>query len=266
MNNFDTSSTGVNLELSCFFDGFRSQSDFSNNFHTVQHESYHDHHIVAFCFEGNLDVSELEKSYNVDVSSQELFEKYFNHYFDKDYSLATEDQIKDLIQELHCDYDVKPIAECKIEVLLKAIKCNLGYDQKELNHFLEQSGFEPEFEMFESRGYCQGDYTQVLFYKELLDLVRKELPQCEKMTNTEIVDYFKEDIHHYLWDSPITCTLTIDNDTDSQVFLSESLNSEYTFEPNEIISDLEKTLVHDKKDIIIEWLKENLPVTPEHVS
>lgn len=261
-NNFDKSSTGINLELSCFFDNYRSQNDYSENFHTVQEGSRSKTNIVAFCFEGNFDVSELNKGYK--TTTEELFTKYFNHYFDKDISLATPDEIEELTHELNHEYDTTPRSDCDNETMLKAIKCSLGYSQEELDHFLKESGFEPTFEVLECRGYCQGDYTEVLFYKELLEYIRKELPQCKKMTDREIVKDFEENINHYLWDQPIDCKLLIDGDDDDAIYLHESLNSEYSFEATEIIDDLKKTLTHDKKDYIIEWLEENLPNQPSY--
>jgi hypothetical protein len=261
-NNFDKSSTGTELELSCFFDNQRSQDDYSENFNTVEEYSQSRTNIVAFCFNGLFDVSELNKGYTVDVSSEELFKIYFKHYFNKDYSLAEPIEIEELTHDLSSEWEITPINECSIEVLLKAINCSLGYNQKEFDHFLEESGFKPTFEVLICTGYCQGDYTEVLFYKELLDYIRKELPQCEKMSNREITTYFSDDINHYLWDQPIDCRLVINGDNDDPLFLSESLKSEYIFNTDEIIEDLKKNLVHDKKDYIIEWLKDNFPKQP----
>lgn len=53
-NNFDTSSTGVNIECSVFYDLDRARMDFDENFKILQHSSYRTSSVLYYIDNGNV--------------------------------------------------------------------------------------------------------------------------------------------------------------------------------------------------------------------
>jgi hypothetical protein len=271
MNNFDISSTGVNLELSCFFDADASRINFEEHFKVIQHSSYSKHQILAYKVDG-VDVDSLNKEYDINVDTRTLFKLYANHYFDKDFSVLIPSEIRELFETLKFhDSDITPLRKCSIDDLKNAIYCDLGSSQEELENFLENH-FEPTFQVIESRGYCQGDYSKVIFFKEVLDYIRSEYPDNKDMTDEEIVTDFKSHVDNLIWDSQLYCKLNINGENEI-IQLDEYLSNSYEHKTDEIIEGLKKDFSENNtcsefdtktKDYIIEWLSENLPDQPDY--
>lgn len=259
MNNFDKSSSGVNLECNCFSNQHASEEAYKSSLFTVQSENNRLPTIIAFKYSEDLDVSKLEKSFNINCSSKELFKYYFNYYFsiDKDFSLFSElSKLKLLLCELKDHLGTKEsLKNISIDDFKSAIFLDLFENKKDFELFLSKH-FEPTFVSIISQGYSQGDYVEVLFFKEVLDLIKTENPELSKLTDQEIANSFQEHIDNLCWDQIVYCDLYIDGELYQ---LDEFLSNMYKYDKKEIINGLQSSLEHQNLDYIIGWLDDNLP-------
>lgn len=256
MNNFDKSSSGVDLECNCFSDQHASEEAYKSSLFTVQSENNRLPTIIAFKYSEDLDVSKLEKTFNINCSSKELFKYYFKHYFEQDYSFSQLSKIIFLMVELKDNLNTKEsLKNISIEDLTSSIFIHLGENKKELELFLSKH-FEPTFVSIISQGYSQGDYVEVLFFKEVLDLIKTECPELSKLTDQEIANSFQEHIDNLCWDQIVYCDLDIDGELYQ---LDEFLSNMYKYDKKEIINGLQSSLEHQNLDYIIGWLDDNLP-------
>lgn len=91
------------------------------------------------------------------------------------------------------------------------------------------------------RGYSQGDYVEIIIP---INLGFKR--------GFDFESYFT----NLFFDQPITGLITIDN---FEIDLNEYLKNEYEYDKNEIINIVKKQCKdHEKLDLIIEFLEENL--------
>lgn len=234
MNNFDQSSTGVNLELSCIYDTYMSRIDFDDNF------TREDDQLLYTDF-GQCGKN-FEKNYTQDITVKDYFklickELYFN-------------DVKDCFSDLHYSYG--KLKECSIQDLNDFVwdmyQCNNSYDE-----FMEEN-FTPEFDVLISTGYCQGDYQEVIIPMDYWKV--HGIERTEKRLK-DLSDH----IDNLLWDCPVCCRLEIDGE---EYFLDEYLDNIYDYDKNLIVEKFKKDLQHDKKDLIIDWLADNLPDYPDY--
>lgn len=102
-------------------------------------------------------------------------------------------------------------------------------------------------EIYETRGYCQGDYAYVvLFDKDVTD----------KKRNEEV----KQDIDHVFWDVPIYCRLAFGDGSD---FIADNVDR-YQYDKEEYAQDLLTQVRAEIPDIeaFEEYLLEIMPDEP----
>ena len=254
MNNFDTSSKGVNLELSCFFDNDLSRFWFDETFHILQHASMRQNSILVYGVNLKPELSDFKftdlDNYDLNGTTiEQIFKAYGREIFDnKDPSLWTYSQVKEIYQDL----DIVRLKNETIESLLNSIETAFYCDHTFYNFLI--SVLKPKFLVATSRGHCQGDYSEIVIHESLLDEFGKdELYQLES--------HLQDEIDHLLWDSPLYCRLTIDDD---EIDLTEPLRDLYNYDQDEILKQADKMIEHKKKAYILEWLGENLPVQPDY--
>ncbi|AXH68375.1 hypothetical protein [Vibrio phage R01] len=233
INNFDQSSTGVNLELAIFWDTDQSQRDFSECLERTKIDTPDRYYGDVFFFTdfGNDVIIENEsKNYLVDCDAKTLIKKAFAHVggdlreFLRDAEISTKDNI---------------------DLILGQLESYFHYESNYLE-FLS-ANFELDFHLYQTRGYSQGDAATVLISK------KHENP--EKL---------HEWIDHLFWDAPLYARLTVNDD--QEIYLDELLTDRYTYDKDDLIEEFKKQ--HGEianLDLLLEFLEENLPETPDHL-
>lgn len=248
MNNFDQSSTGVNLELSAFYDNDLSQILFNDNFKILQYSDIRQGSILVYTFENVIDVSYFSISdpsqYDLRSATKEEMIKHDSihledlndnakHYFGKSYKRLNKDEL----------------LECILDYCL--------YDEDEQSQYLKDT-FTAKYTTIASHGYCQGDYSTIYIPDEVI----AEYPNCTKDT---IGDYLQSHIDHLLWDAPIHARLTVD---DEEYYIDEYLESMWDWDKDKVLESTGKIfdgLSKEKINLIYLFLQDNLPENLDYV-
>jgi len=243
--NFDQSSSGINLELSICWDCDRSQSEFNECFHVLQHSGYRTNSILEYLDFGSIDQSfDFEDLTNYDFTKKELTAalKSGGYWDQSDARYKGYDLYKATKQEL-CDY----------------LKEASYYD--DLAEFLKEN-FKANYKTLVSRGYCQGDYSEIIYSKNAIAWLEKETNK----TWDQLEKYLQIEAGHLLWDAPLYARLTV-NDTD-EIYLDELVKDLYSYDKNALLSDF-KSVYSEKLenfDIIYQFLADELPEQPDYKS
>ena len=244
INNFDQSSCGMNLELSCFRDNDRPQQDFEESFTRVSDRLW------VYTEFGNVsDDFSLLDPVNYEFTVKELKNAILN--YDKESALSDA-----LANNGKSFYKLNKI---ELECLLN----DLCYDSAELAEFL-QDNFTPLFDTMTTRGYCQGDYAQVIITPAFKQFLVDNGTTFEKSK-----DNLQTTIDHLFWDAPIYCRLSV-NDDALELFLDEYLTDCYEWDKDQLILDFTTkdnqflALPEDQQKLIAEFLADNLPEDPDY--
>jgi len=227
MNNFDTSKSGVDIEVECFYSNNLAGLYFDEDFERVSnlngasllHDNYFNVGIYQYVAGGEYDAIEVTDLANYTTTNKDmkqllidLFNKEeLNDYFDKSYRTLNKAELTELVSEMMTRY----------------------YDASSIVEFYTTC-FTPNYDVIAIRGYSQGDYAEII--------VPKEASKAEEFA-------------HMFYDAPIICAITIDN---KEYYLHEGLSSEYEWDKAEILATLDKQLNHYKKAYIMEWVNEHL--------
>lgn len=229
MNNFDQSSSGVNLELNISFDADRANRDFEDSFYVLQYNSYRQNSVLVFNQFGNFDVT----GFDIDDSE---------NYDPKSYTVKELKRI--LLEDGYHFKDVMNMRKCD---MIQELSGNEVFQD-----FLKENA-KPKFLVMESRGYSQGDYSQIIIPCEVLESYKDQ-------TLEQIENVLQDVIDHLLWDQPLYARLTID---DEEFYIDEHLKDEYQYDQDEIKQVLIDHLEHEQKEYIIDWVVDNMPEQPE---
>lgn len=248
MNNYDQSSVGVNLELNVLWDNDLSRIFFDESFHVLQYSGMRQHSILVFNWFGDTDQSDFDFNDigNYTFTKSNLINLLKSQFDDEELnSLANQEENKSFsrLDKQSLQYLVEYYVEDDVSELF-------------------QEYLTPNYQILTSRGYCQGDYSEVIFTKPLIDQMRSELTACKNMTDQQIAEYFQKDIDHLLWDSPLYARLTIDDS--EEIYLDEAMTDLYTWDKEKALGYVNKTLTHENKAYILKWLDDNLPEQPEY--
>ena len=215
INNFDKSSTGIDIEFSGYYSGDRASCDFEESLEVVQHESYRVSSVLYYRNYGNVD-GYKEIGFHVVGTKPQLVEYLMYHYAHETktgYMKWTKDDLLDAVEDAL--YDERSL---------------INY--REENKNLVEYGLEivpsKKLEWVESRGYSQGDYAEIVYCPEDL----KSAWGCE-VNESEL----RKEFNHLLWDAPISATLTI-NGEEYQYFDFDL--DEYEWQRDEFIAAVVK--------------------------
>ena len=256
MNNFDQSSSGVNLELNISFDADRARMDFEESFHILQHSAHRQTSVLVFNQFGNFDVTgftltDLDNYHIAELSTKQIFKAFYNYQYptdiDHDLKCSYFEGIKELLQNLQIE-NLNTLDQSEI---LEAIETDLYCDQS-FQEFLKNT-FTCNYLIIDSRGYSQGDYSQIIIPAQVLLSYKDQ-------TLEQIENNLQDFIDHLLWDQPLYARLTID---DEEFYIDEHLKNEYEYDQDEIKQILTDHLEHEQKDYIIDWVVDNMPDHPE---
>lgn len=256
MNNFDQSSSGVNLELNISFDADRARREFEESFNILQCSSYRQHSVVVFNQFGNFDVTDFTltdlENYKIEeLTTKQIFKAFYNYQYptniDHDLKCSDFECIKELLQNLQIE-NLNTLDQSEI---LEAIETDL-YCDNSFQEFLKDT-FTCNYLIMESRGYSQGDYSQIIIPAQVLESYKGQ-------TLEQIENNLQDVIDHLLWDQPLYARLTIDEE---EFYIDEHLKDEYQYDQDEIKQVLTDHLVHDQKEFIINWVVDNMPDHPK---
>ena len=251
INNFDKSSSGVNLVLSIFRDGDKSRSDFENNFRIVQSETYRTHTIVSYIWDDAIAAFDFSDATQYKFTKKEMV------------AALIENAHSTVIDDL--DYSARNLFGKTLKQLSKPELIQLlpewFGDRKEIGDWLK-SKFTHLFETFKTRGYSQGDYAEVVVSKQLKAVMIKETGK----TWEQLKVFLQTTFDHLFWDCPVFGRLTID---DQEIFLDEFLDDIYDYDKDELVASFEKSQKENYTveafSVIMEFLKEKLPENLEYV-
>ena len=236
MNNFDKSSTGIDIEVSVYADGFISQTDWSDNFKEVVGGNggttgiyfYTDWGQNEALEEGELKAVDSKNTLKKSLLDWALNEDDWNYYTKTDLRAMCKDELIELFE----DY--------------------LAYmDLEEANDYASEQNVTlilDSYEIISTRGYSQGDYAEVVISNELADDAATQ-----------------EAINHLFWDAPISYQISVDDDEDIGYVVDENVDCLYDYDADEVMEILTKHFKdHKDKDYILETIKEMLPEYPTY--
>lgn len=232
-NNYDKSSTGIDIECSCFHDTELSRMNFQENFENLQRDRYRTTSVNYYIDNGNIpDSSEVKFS----VKGER------------------ETKIKHLVS-ITC-FDAEEIQTWDNDTLDSEI---IGHEEDVnlINYALEKlpviAGLEfipnKNLIVLTTTGYSQGDYAAVIYCPEDLEKAWGKMP--EQKTIQSLVD-------HYFWDAPIYASFEINGKEYNYHDMPEY--DEYEWEREKFI-----TYVSKESGIDAETLKAFVPDYPEYL-
>lgn len=231
VNNFDTNSNGVNIELSAFYDSFIAQQDFQECFEKVDVNApdgfYGDVYFFK-CFDADTYIENETRNYKIDCDSKTLI-RHFIDYVGGD--------VRELLREAEIT------SRDTVRDTLGQIEAHLYYEA-EINDFYSKY-FELDFHVYQTRGYSQGDAATILISKDA---------QC--------LDHIKQLIDHVFWDQPVYARLEVN---DVEYYLDENTDR-YDYDKDNMIEQFKKDQAGcEHFDQIVEFLNDELPENLDYV-
>lgn len=245
-NNFDQSSTGLNIELSFFKDIDQSARDFEESFNIIQQDSYRSHTIAEYTDFGNI---------RSEFSFTNLSEYDFTVKGCKEALLKINpvSELNDTAKKI-AGKTFKALNKTEIAEFLN----DYFYYSSDLSAWL-QNNFTPLFTKLVTRGNCQGDYAEVIFSHKFKEYWKKETKKDFS------VDSFSDLVDNLFWNAPIYGRLVIN---DKEYYLDELLSDRYDYDKDQLVADFVKTYCSDfssdNLQIIVDFLNDNLPEYPEY--
>ena len=196
MDNYNTSDSGISIDLSAFYDNEQSQWNFNRNFTNIVGDTWWyntwDGIPAPTCFDDLFTLGEIptETIFGILHEQHSYNSTGLEEYFE------TNDEAMD---ELIGNYSFPD-------------------DLSEFTAMLDNYNI-PHTKLFErttSRGYSQGDYVEVF----LPISIRESYGLAD---DVELVEHCQTDIDHLLWDSPMSVRITINDEE----YISETFDGQY---------------------------------------
>lgn len=215
MNNFDQSSTGLNITVSAFRDTDLSRFYFEEAFFTIK-EGRKDS--LVYC-EGNF--SDFEKEYS--FTKVELLAAYVDHMGD---NYSRSDFLNDFKTNTGYGY-----SKATKQDLIDFIKEELYYSY-EWYAFCDKAGFKANFDIVISRGYSQGDHRAVIVPHKFWDCIGIPKPECVQSNLSGYID-------NLLWNCPIYARLFVNEE---EFYIDDCLSDCYTWDKSEALAKTAKMI------------------------
>ena len=244
ITNFDQSSNGLNLELSCEWDTDLSRFWFDETFKVLQHSGYRQNSVLVYG-KNMIDVNSFDLSdhenYNIKDSKALILACL------KEENLTGYEEIRDCLNYIGTSSDT-------LSDLMLGITEYLGYES--IQDFLQEH-FDPLFVTVKSRGYSQGDYSEIIIPQAVVN-------EFTDQTLETIGEFLQDEIDHLLWDAPLYCRITVGGE---EYNLTENIKDLYNYDQNGLVESFkgfETDLSEEQKQIVLDFLNENLPDTPDY--
>ena len=233
MNNFNMSSTGINIETNIGYDEIMGQINFDENINRV------------------------------DVNGVEYF--VYSDYGNIDTDISIDDLIKydlesnTLLNDLKVYHNKEDIKKEDYQEYFDMLEDDLSYmDLEEIQEVLYDMSvpYTTHYKIVNITGYSQGDYASVIILTDKL----KEVWGVAKLN---IVDV-KQNITNYFYDTPLRAVVTVNNED----YFIEGYDGYYQFDYSK--EEVIKALIHDtpntiNKTILRAELEKVIPTEPKYL-
>lgn len=248
MNNYDTSSTGVNLDLVCFYDTGLSYHYFQENFKRIEKcYTYLTTATYIYTAYGNLPSNwcpEWKLVESVEHTFYEMALHRAGFYTDSVLNDTQKETVDAIVADLKHE-----IGKDNEQGLLDLVTTEIFHGFDDLAYLIESLNFTTQ----EARGYSQGDYIEVI----VPDCLREIFGMCD---DAEILT--SEYLANLTFDSPIHCRLEVD---DAEYYADYFLEDMYEYDKYKIVKGFMKDIAdHPKAEYIRTWLEDNLPEHPDY--
>ncbi len=183
-NNFDKSSTGTDIEISCFRDTDLSRMYFEEEIEILQHSGYSTTSVGYFNGQGDKSDTVKMTLKGTTAAILAAARHYTSAY--SDIVAASGDELEEVKAEIIGQFE-------DIDLIHYA-----------LDRLPEIEGLEivpnKNIIVLTTRGYSQGDYAKVMYCPEDLEKCWGNYPKQESI---------QEQVNHLYWDAPIYCRFTI---------------------------------------------------------
>ena len=225
-NNFDTSSTGTNIESTCYYDTDKSRYDFKENFKIMQHSDYRNNTIAYYIDHGNVEDNDAI-TFTLEGTPEQIKAALKQDGYEDD-----DDTVKDALEILENGYGEK--------ITL------LNYE--DFNRVYDPLSVKPSkvLEKIITRGYSQGDYAEVFYCPDDLEKAWGNVPQKNDLKKT---------FDHLFWDAPIYASITINGD--EYFYWDQPEYDEYEWEREKFLK-----FVAEKSGVKFETLAAIMPDDP----
>ncbi len=231
MNNFNQSSNGVNLELSCSHDSDLARMWFEDNFKIIRHGGYQTTALLQYTEGGGF--SDFEPCICIAENNiKEVMKGYIKHHYNNDARAFIEDFN-------HCFGSVR---EATVGDVVDFWDNVIGDNDDEKLEFLANYG-EPNYVKV-SAGPSRGDYCEIIVPK-----------------GSYAFEHDNLDFDNMVYSSPLHIRLTVNGE---EYYIDSELKDAYDYDTTEVLEIADKLLDgHKGKAYILTWLGDNLPQYPE---
>lgn len=190
INNFDKSSTGTDIEFVGGYDVDRSRWEFDASFEVLRYSGYRESAVLYYIEYGNVEGAD-KVDFSLKCTKPQLAEYLVDHFGHETKSGYMKWSKEDLLNEVSDHiWDYMNV---------------LSY--REGNEEIDEYGMEivpsKTLEWVGSRGYSQGDYSEIVYCPEDLKKAWGKEPNEAELSET---------FDNLLWDSPISATLTVNGE------------------------------------------------------
>lgn len=230
INNFDKSSTGVDIKLQCFYDTDLSRHIFEESFKILRYSSYRENSVLLWTQGG--DFSDFEYD-GADLDYKGLSRYIALEYYGGDFKEFYRETLENYgySRELSFSQWLEILTECEGE--FDALETITDYS---IANYVIRS----------CTGFTQRDYSEIIVPKESYAFKNNSL-----------------DFTNEIYSAPINCYLEVN---DIEVYIDEKLKDFYNYDKSEVLAICTKELEnHSKKEYILEWLDDNLPEYPDFI-
>lgn len=185
INNFNQSSTGINIEFCGSYDTWNMTRIFEDNFKFIQESHYNKNTILVYTDYGNL-TEEIDFKNGKLKGLKKFMEAYYIEHIS---SCGFEGSKQELMEEIIYNEGMEKFSD-------------LEYFQEKLKEFDLEYKLNFDLEVFECRGYSQGDYAEV--YVNMTEL--------RKVSGNKNIQVKKSYLENLLYKAPINTKITINDE------------------------------------------------------
>ncbi len=182
-NNYDKSSTGTDIECTCFYDSDASQRAFDENFKIMKHSGYRDSTVAYYIECGNVEDDD-SITFSVKGTAEQISAMYDLNGYNEDDCPPLED-IKDYIETWYGENIT----------ILNYEACNSQFKDSGVSLVPSKNLIRVAI-----RGYSQGDYAEVIYCPDDLQKAWGNAPKESEL---------KETFTHLFYDAPVYAQFTI---------------------------------------------------------
>ena len=243
INNYDKSSTGINIEANICWNNDVAQDNWNNNFIKLKSGPYKNYYLytdwdnVSAYYNdkypnnsGIEHIMDIEECYNIAETKRNL--TILRYLTVKEYGLLCYSEAK-------VNYRAIDLVE-----LLFDTDCVDNIDDLDIE-------YTSKVDILETIGYSQGDYENVLIATDVLKQIWGNEPNINDL---------QEEINHLFWDQPLYCVVTINGEEYDYAVQ----NGTYSYDKDTLIDELCNAIEDVDTDVLRTELENILPEEPDY--